>query len=188
MRPHISGAVLRYDGHRRAGTARPTHPCTWEIARFHPTTPLSCLSCLGNGRYQDPPATSRSWIVGVQADGGWTEPPAEPEVGPASWAALPVRGTPAVFALFAAFSQKRARQSNTSIATMITTYQASLLMTLFSFALSTELAQQANQVSGHADGDFDGDEPEDDSKHIEFLSVNGDGGVFSVYPSRGQGI
>ncbi len=25
-----------HDGHRRAGTARPTHPCTWEIARFSP--------------------------------------------------------------------------------------------------------------------------------------------------------
>ena len=36
MRPHISGAVLRHDGHRRAGTARPTPPCTWEIARFSP--------------------------------------------------------------------------------------------------------------------------------------------------------
>ncbi len=61
-------------------------------------------------------------------------------------------------------------------------------MILFSFALSAQLVQQANEVPRHADGDFDGDEPEDDSKHIEFLSVNGDGGAFSVYPSRGQGI
>lgn len=52
---------------------------------------------------------------------------------------------------------------------MMTTYQASLLMTLFSFALSAELAQQTNEVPGHADGDFDGDEPEDDSQHGNLL-------------------
>lgn len=60
--------------------------------------------------------------------------------------------------------------------------------TLFSFAFAAELAQQTNEVPGHADRDFDGDEPEDESKHIEFLSVNEDGGSFPVYPSRGQGI
>ena len=34
--PRISGAVLRHDGLRRAGTARPTHPCTRGIARVSP--------------------------------------------------------------------------------------------------------------------------------------------------------
>ncbi len=36
MRPRISGHSLLHDGIRRAGTARPTHPCTWEIARVSP--------------------------------------------------------------------------------------------------------------------------------------------------------
>ncbi len=34
--PRISGTVLRHDGLRRAGTARPTHPCTKGIERFSP--------------------------------------------------------------------------------------------------------------------------------------------------------
>ncbi len=39
MRPHISGAVLRYDGHRRAGTARPTILAHGKSQGFHLPTP-----------------------------------------------------------------------------------------------------------------------------------------------------
>lgn len=40
-RPPISDAVLRHPGPRRAGTAHPTPPRTWEIASFSPDNSLS---------------------------------------------------------------------------------------------------------------------------------------------------
>ena len=42
MRPHISGHSLWHDGHRRAGTARPTHPCAWKNTRPGKGCPNPC--------------------------------------------------------------------------------------------------------------------------------------------------
>ena len=45
MRPRISGAFCRHSWHRRAGTARPTHPCAWKNTRFCVTTPSAKSEC-----------------------------------------------------------------------------------------------------------------------------------------------
>ena len=65
--PHISGAVLRHDGLRRAGTARPTHPCTREIASFSPDNSIGFPST--NGRAGRPSPQYRLFRLPVRGHG-----------------------------------------------------------------------------------------------------------------------
>ena len=71
MRPHISGAVLRYDGHRRAGTARPTILAHGKSQGFHLPTPKDKKggrSAGGRPTLKTMKTASRTWNAGGEAD------------------------------------------------------------------------------------------------------------------------
>ncbi len=71
MRPHISGAGLRYDGHRRAGTARPTILAHGKSQGFHLPTPKDKKGgwrAGGRPTLKTMKTASRPWNAGGKAD------------------------------------------------------------------------------------------------------------------------
>ena len=71
MRPHISGAVLQYDGHRRAGTARPTILTHGKSQGFHLPTPKDKKGgwrAGGRPTLKTMKTASRTWKEGGEAD------------------------------------------------------------------------------------------------------------------------
>ena len=71
-RPHISSAFLWHDGIRRAGTARPTHPCTWGIASFLPDNSIVSHFCTVDAQKCVPPRGGRK---GMAKDGATPRAP-----------------------------------------------------------------------------------------------------------------